>query len=78
VYSTGRSLESFALLIQEKAAVMATPDALICAVGTKVYRRRTTTADEMVVSDVGAWEEDPEWTAQLDKAGSCDTCMQLT
>ena len=40
VYSTGRSLESFAALIEEKAEVMATPDALICAVGTKVYRRR--------------------------------------
>ena len=40
VYSTGRSLESFAELITSKADVMATPDALICAVGTKVYRRR--------------------------------------
>ena len=39
VYSTGRSLESFAELIASKADVMATPDALICAVGTKVYRR---------------------------------------
>jgi HAD superfamily hydrolase (TIGR01484 family) len=40
VYSTGRSLESFAELITSKADLMATPDALICAVGTKVYRRR--------------------------------------
>ena len=39
VYSTGRSLESFAALIAEKKGVMAVPDALICAVGTKVYKR---------------------------------------
>ena len=39
VYSTGRSLESFATLIAEKGDVMAVPDALICAVGTKVYKR---------------------------------------
>ena len=39
VYSTGRSLESFAALIAEKRGVMAVPDALICAVGTKVYKR---------------------------------------
>ena len=39
VYSTGRSLESFAALIAEKKNVMAVPDALICAVGTKVYKR---------------------------------------
>ena len=39
VYSTGRSLESFAALIAEKGDVMAVPDALICAVGTKVYKR---------------------------------------
>ena len=39
VYSTGRSLESFAALIAEKKDVMAVPDALICAVGTKVYKR---------------------------------------
>ena len=39
VYSTGRSLESFAALVAEKGDVMAVPDALICAVGTKVYKR---------------------------------------
>ena len=49
VYSTGRSLESFAELITSKADVMATPDALICAVGTKVYRRR---AKEVAARDV--------------------------
>ena len=39
VYSTGRSLDSFAALIAEKRDVMAVPDALICAVGTRVYKR---------------------------------------
>lgn len=36
VYNTGRSLGQFKGLLQEKAGVLAVPDALITAVGTKV------------------------------------------
>lgn len=38
VYSTGRTLDSFLSLASEKGAIFATPDALICAVGTKIYK----------------------------------------
>ena len=77
MYSTGRSLESFASLIEEKAAVMATPDALICAVGTKVYRRvvvpnapasvaRAAAAARGFRAGAYAWIEDDAWTSRLD------------
>jgi hypothetical protein len=77
VYSTGRSLASFASLIEEKAAVMATPDALICAVGTKVYRRvvvpnapasvaRAAAAARGFRAGAYAWIEDDAWTSRLD------------
>ena len=36
VYNTGRSLGQFKGLLQEKAGVLAVPDVLITAVGTKV------------------------------------------
>ena len=68
VYSTGRSLESFAQLIAEKSAVMAAPCHLICAVGTKIYKRKPgvskTTA---AAADASSWEEDPAWTRRLDE-----------
>lgn len=38
VYSTGRTLDSFLSLASEKGSIFATPDALICAVGTKIYK----------------------------------------
>jgi hypothetical protein len=38
VYNTGRSLESFEQLMAEKSAVLAHPDMLISAVGTKIYK----------------------------------------
>lgn len=37
VYSTGRALDSFLELAQEKGDALPRPDVLICAVGTKVY-----------------------------------------
>ena len=46
VYSTGRSLQSFMELVTEKKDVMAIPDALICAVGTKIYKRLDTTTEK--------------------------------
>ena len=56
VYSTGRSLESFRVLLSEKREVMVEPEMLICAVGTKVYSK---TEEEK-------WVEDEEWTRTLD------------
>lgn len=54
VYNTGRSLESFQQLLASKAGVLARPDLLISAVGTKIYDNVN-----------GSWEEDKGWEAQL-------------
>lgn len=68
VYSTGRSLESFAQLIAEKSAVMAAPCHLICAVGTKIYKRKPGVAKTTAAAaDASSWEEDPAWTRRLDE-----------
>ena len=63
VYSTGRSLESFRALLEEKRKVLVEPEMLICAVGTKVYAKNkncTTSGEEK------KWIEDKEWIEQLD------------
>jgi len=39
VYNTGRALESFERLMQEKAHCLGEPDVLISGVGTKIYRK---------------------------------------
>ena len=68
VYSTGRSLESFAQLIAEKSAVMAAPCHLICAVGTKIYKRKPgVEKTAAAAADASSWEEDPAWTRRLDE-----------
>lgn len=61
VYNTGRSLDSFVNLLNSKTDVLAHPDALISAVGTKVYEF---TGQK--------WREDKGWTAVLDKDWSVD------
>ena len=70
VYSTGRSLESFESLAEAKGGILAVPDALICAVGTKVYRRRGGEGAG------GEWTEDAEWTARLDEGWDFDVVMK--
>jgi hydroxymethylpyrimidine pyrophosphatase-like HAD family hydrolase len=71
VYSTGRSLESFAALIAEKGDVMAVPDALICAVGTKVYkrveRRGAPSLVESVLKRLMFFAEEPEASSLSEK-----------
>ncbi|KAL6764257.1 sucrose-6F-phosphate phosphohydrolase-domain-containing protein [Haematococcus lacustris] len=56
VYNTGRSLDSFKALLRDKAHCLAPPDALISAVGTKVYLNKG-----------GSWVEDGSWEAQLEQ-----------
>ncbi|KAG1661702.1 hypothetical protein FOA52_002038 [Chlamydomonas sp. UWO 241] len=58
VYNTGRALKSFQALMKEKAHCMAHPDALISAVGTKVY----------LCSPEGKWAEDTAWSSTLNDA----------
>jgi len=55
VYSTGRSLELYRKLAEEKAGVLAEPDILVLGVGTEVQRSR----------GGGAFEKDPTWEALL-------------
>ncbi|GAX82355.1 hypothetical protein CEUSTIGMA_g9784.t1 [Chlamydomonas eustigma] len=64
VYNTGRSLQSFEQLLKDKAHCMAAPDALISAVGTKVYQRQLLPGSS---TKGGEWEEDAEWSKQLDE-----------
>ena len=57
VFSTGRTLSQYLELAEEKAGYIAQPDALISAVGTRVYNQVTP----------GAWEEDAGWTVRLSR-----------
>eukprot|EP00878_Enallax_costatus_P014266 GHUV01014922.1.p1 GENE.GHUV01014922.1~~GHUV01014922.1.p1 ORF type:complete len:413 (+),score=120.28 GHUV01014922.1:330-1568(+) len=57
VYNTGRALDSFKKLLQDKSHCLAHPDVLISAVGTKIYN---------FTSDAG-WKEDMGWSKQLDQ-----------
>lgn len=61
-FSTGRTLEQFEELEEEKKGLLATPDVLVSAVGTRVYLR----------DGAGAWLEDAGWTARLDEAWDHD------
>lgn len=54
IYNTGRDIESFKQLLKEKKGVMLVPDAVICAVGTKVYLRNGQ-----------GWDEDRNWSGMI-------------
>jgi hypothetical protein len=54
VYSSGRTLVQYLELAQEKEGLLAQPDALISAVGTRVYN----------YDGAGEWEEDAAWTVR--------------
>eukprot|EP00210_Caulerpa_lentillifera_P000298 g291.t1 len=56
VYNTGRSLDSFVQLLDEKKECLITPDVLISAVGTKIHKH-----------DEGLWNEDPGWVVKMEK-----------
>jgi hydroxymethylpyrimidine pyrophosphatase-like HAD family hydrolase len=54
VYNTGRALDLFEQLLQDKGQVLPEPDMLISAIGTRIYTKRG-----------GRWQEDEGYTAQL-------------
>ena len=56
VFNTGRALDSFLQLQKDKVHCLAHPDALISAVGTKVYD-----------FDGQQWNEDKQWSGMLDR-----------
>jgi sucrose-6F-phosphate phosphohydrolase len=65
VYNTGRSLGQFCGLLAAKAGALPVPDALICAVGTKVFlldRRGGTRG----TAPGDGWVEDAQWARILD------------
>lgn len=55
VYNTGRALDLFLELYEEKKHFMPEPDALISSVGTKIYTK----------SKEGKWNEFEGWTSKL-------------
>jgi len=65
VYNTGRSLGQFTGLLKHCGQRVAVPDALITAVGTKVWKRKG--------SDGLTWVEDAEFSARLDKCWDLGT-----
>lgn len=62
VYSTGRSPISYARLTEERSLLE--PDLLVCAVGTEIYHRGSTIADE-------------EWSAKLLHGWDRETIVAL-
>lgn len=62
VYSTGRSIGQVMSLFKEKQGALAVPDAIVSAVGTKIFLR-----EAGAVEGEWCWREDLEWKAQLDK-----------
>lgn len=70
VYSTGRTLEQYQELKEEKGKLLHEPDYLITAVGTRVYSR------EKNNNKKDEWREDPDWTAQLGRNWCTETVLR--
>ena len=62
-----RSLASFLRLLDKKMNCLDIPDALVCAVGTKIYSYH-----------LGEWLEDAAWTEQLTEAWDLTTVQDAT
>jgi sucrose-6F-phosphate phosphohydrolase len=58
VYNTGRALNLFHQLLEEKAHCMPEPDLLISSVGTKIYKK---------VGSSNSWLQDEDYEKRLDK-----------
>jgi len=74
VFSTGRTLEQYLELAEEKAGTLVEPDGLISGVGTRVY----------TCTGRGQWEEDKAWTAVLSEGwnesvvrATCEAAIQV-
>jgi sucrose-6F-phosphate phosphohydrolase len=78
-YNTGRSLGQFVELMKKMAAGrVAIPDALITAVGTKVWRLAGDAGKVAVRATHSGleWEEDLEWARRLDKSWDLGTARK--
>ena len=67
VYNTGRAVDKFQELCQQKQHCLAMPDVLISAVGTKVYNWQQ-----------GSWVEDAQYASRLDHAWKLDSVRDAT
>lgn len=67
VYNTGRAVDKFQELCQEKQHCLAMPDVLMSSVGTKVYNWQQ-----------GSWVEDAQYASRLDHAWKLETVREAT
>ena len=71
VYNTGRSLGQFQGLLQDKGGALPVPDALITAVGTKIFLLDREGGTRGTASGL-AWVEDLQWARVLDGGWDLD------
>lgn len=67
VYNTGRAVDKFQELCQQKQHCLAMPDVLMSSVGTKVYNWQH-----------GTWVEDKQYASRLDHEWKLDTVREAT
>ena len=67
VYNTGRAVDKFQELCQQKQHCLAMPDVLMSSVGTKVYNWQN-----------GSWAEDAQYASRLDHAWKLETVREAT
>lgn len=74
VYNTGRSIGQLTGLLEHRKGSMAVPDAIITAVGTKVFllNRKAT----RVTADSESWVEAEGWSALLSRNWSLETARR--
>lgn len=66
VYNTGRSIGQFQGLLQQKKGALPLPDAIITAVGTKIFLLDQEGGSRGTTSGI-AWKEDEVWSRMLDE-----------
>lgn len=66
VYNTGRSLGQFIGLLEEKKGILPVPDAIITAVGTKIFLLDPETGTRATATGT-SWKEDKVWAQMLDE-----------
>eukprot|EP00210_Caulerpa_lentillifera_P006877 g6574.t1 len=66
VYNTGRSMGQFTYLLNQKAGFLSLPDAVITAVGTKIFHLSTGGRGRSRATGLN-WIEDITWSSMLDK-----------
>lgn len=76
VYNTGRSLGQVTGLLEHMKGVLPVPDALITAVGTKIYLLDRENGHRGTTSGLH-WHEDLDWARSLDEGWNLDIVRQV-